>query len=106
MKLGIVLSSNDPESVWSAFVLGTYSLAQGDDVRIYLVGKGVEAFYLEENDMGIKENIEFFLENGGELVACGTCVDKRGRRDKTPCSIGSAEDLYNIVSWAEKIVSF
>ena len=34
MKLGIVISSNDPETVWNAFRFGSFALGQGDVVNV------------------------------------------------------------------------
>ena len=42
MKLGVVLYSNDPETVYQAFRLGIYALGQGDSVNMFLLAKGVE----------------------------------------------------------------
>ena len=38
MKLGIVVYSNDPETVFNAFRLGVFSLGKGDSVRVFLLG--------------------------------------------------------------------
>ena len=42
MKLGIIISQTEPETVFNALRLANYSLKQGDTVKIFLVGKGVE----------------------------------------------------------------
>lgn len=42
MKLGIVVYSTDAEPLWNAFRLGVFALAQGDSVKAFLFGKGVE----------------------------------------------------------------
>jgi hypothetical protein len=42
MKLGIIISQTDPETVFNALRLASYSLKQGDAVKVFLVGKGVE----------------------------------------------------------------
>lgn len=42
MKLGVVISTNDSETVWNAFRLANFSIDKGDEVRVFLVGKGVE----------------------------------------------------------------
>ena len=39
MKLGIILSQAEPETVFNALRLANYSLKQGDTVKIFLVGK-------------------------------------------------------------------
>lgn len=42
MKLGIVIYSCDPETVWNAFRFGNHALKNGDAVKIFLLAKGVE----------------------------------------------------------------
>ena len=40
MKLGIVIYSNDPETVWNAFRFGNFSLKEEDEVKVFLIGEG------------------------------------------------------------------
>lgn len=40
MKLAMVIYSNEPETVWNAFRLGVQALGQGDQVGIFLLGRG------------------------------------------------------------------
>jgi uncharacterized protein involved in oxidation of intracellular sulfur len=42
MKLGMIITQADSETVFNALRLALYSLELGDDVRIFLSGKGVE----------------------------------------------------------------
>ena len=42
MKVGIVISQTDPETVWNAFRFGNFSIKKGHSVRTFLIGKGVE----------------------------------------------------------------
>lgn len=42
MKLGIVIYSTDDETVWNAFRLGNFALKAGDQVKVFLLSKGVE----------------------------------------------------------------
>src|SRR3990172_8308349 len=39
MKLGLVLSSNDAETAFNALRLANFSLAQGDGVTVFLLGR-------------------------------------------------------------------
>jgi len=48
MKLGIVIYSNDPETVWNAFRLGVFSLKEKDTVKVFLLAKGVECESLDK----------------------------------------------------------
>jgi len=34
LKMGIVIHSNEPETVWNAFRFGNYSLNEGDEVKV------------------------------------------------------------------------
>jgi len=34
MKIGIVIYSNDPETVWNAFRLSNFALKEGDEVKV------------------------------------------------------------------------
>jgi len=39
MKLGLVIYSNDSETVWNVFRLGSFSLNKGDAVKVFLLAK-------------------------------------------------------------------
>jgi len=47
MKLGIVIYSDDAETVWNAFRLGVFALKKGDSVQVFLLAKGVECEAIE-----------------------------------------------------------
>jgi uncharacterized protein involved in oxidation of intracellular sulfur len=106
MRVGIVLYSNDPETAWNAFRFGVFSLAQGDEVKVFLLGKGVEVLKLEDSTYDVKGQMELFKENGGQIIACGVCLETRGSKEGAVCPVGSMNDLYEIVSWADRVVSF
>ena len=65
MRLGIVIYSNDPETVWNAFRLGVFSLKKEDTVKIFLLGKGVESESLDTEKFNITEEMRAFIELGG-----------------------------------------
>jgi sulfur relay (sulfurtransferase) complex TusBCD TusD component (DsrE family) len=43
MKIGIVISTNDPEEVWNALRFGNMALKANHTVKVFLINKGVEA---------------------------------------------------------------
>ena len=65
MKLGVVIYSNDAETVFQAFRLGNYALSQGDAVKVFLLAKGVECEGLD-NEKGTCSLIDLptSLESG------------------------------------------
>jgi uncharacterized protein involved in oxidation of intracellular sulfur len=106
MKLGVVVSTADAETVWNAFRLANFSLGKGDEVRVFLVGKGVE--YEKTIDVkfdGVGE-AERFLQAGGRMMACGTCLKLRQEEGSEICPISTLNDLYELLKESDKIVTF
>lgn len=106
MKLGIVLSTNEPETVWNAFRFGVTALRRGHSATVFLMGKGVESDGLQNPSFDIKRQWDAFLTNKGEILACGTCLKQRGKSERATCSVSTMQDLLSMVEDADKVVSF
>ena len=106
MKLGIVITSNHPETVWNAFRLGNFSLNQNDKTQIFLMANGVEAENLSTDQFNVSEQMELFLANGGTLFACGTCIRIRKKNSSELCPMSTMADLYQIINQSDKVISF
>jgi sulfur relay (sulfurtransferase) complex TusBCD TusD component (DsrE family) len=106
MKIGIVLSTNDPEEVWNAFRFGNVALKENNEVRVFLVNKGVEAEDVKSERFQVKEQLQTFLDSKGDLLACGTCMKNRQKEASNFCPIATMNDLLEIVKWADKMVTF
>ncbi|MFL2585754.1 MAG: DsrE family protein [Parvicellaceae bacterium] len=106
MKLGIVIYSDHPETVWNAFRLANFSLNKKDEVNIFLMAKGVESESLSTNEFNIIELMNRFLGNNGTLYACGTCIEIRNKKSNELCPLSTMADLYEIINSSEKIISF
>ena len=55
MKIGIVLSTNDPEEVWNAFRFANVALKKNHSVRVFLLNKGVDAEDVKSERFQVKE---------------------------------------------------
>ena len=106
MKLGIVIYSNDAETVWNAFRLANFSLKEGDAVKVFLIAKGVEYEKLDSEKFGIKELAKSFLEKNGGIFACGTCLKSRASEGSATCPMSTLKDLYEIIKECDKVLSF
>ena len=106
MHLGVVITSNHPETVWNAFRLANFSLSKGDKTSIFLMANGVEAEGLNSERFDITNQMETFISNNGELYACGTCITYRNKNSSELCPISSMADLYGIINNADKLISF
>lgn len=106
MKLGIVIYSNDSETVWNAFRLGLFSLKKGDAVRAFLLGKGVECERLDTEKFQVTEQMRSFVGAGGKILACGTCLEIRHSEGSEMCPISTMSDLYDVLRESDKVVTF
>lgn len=106
MKLGIILYSNDSETVWNAFRLGVFARSQGDTVKVFLLGKGVECESLDTEVFRINEQIHELLDAGGEILACGTCLEIRNSAGTEVCPVSTLQDLHTIITESDRVVTF
>lgn len=106
MKLGIIIYSNDPETVWNAFRLGVFSLKQEDAVSIFLLGKGVESESLDSDRFDVIGQIRSFSETGGSILACGTCLKIRQSKGSDICPVSTMQDLHTLILDSDKVLTF
>ncbi|SVD93409.1 uncharacterized protein METZ01_LOCUS446263 [marine metagenome] len=105
MKLGIVIYSNNPETVFNAFRLGLFSLQKEDEVKVFLLASGVESETLDNDKFSISEKMQSFVDSGGEIFTCGTCLKIRKSDSTDLCPISTIEDLYAIIEQSDKVIT-
>ena len=105
MKLGIVIYSKDSESVWNAFRLGGFSLKKGDEVKVFLLAKGVECESINTDEFNISEQMQDFVNEGGQILACGTCLKIRNSEGSQMCPLSTMGDLHNMINESDKVIS-
>ena len=106
MKIGVIISSNDTETCWNAFRYANFSLGQKDEVKVFLTGKGVEYQKISNEKFNTIEQAEKFLQLGGKILACGTCIKSRNQEDNKMCPINTMKDMYEIIKESDKVVTF
>lgn len=105
MKLGIVIYSTDSETVWNAFRLGNFALNKGDQVKVFLLASGVEAESLTTEQFDISGQMQKLVDDGGEILACGTCLKIRNSEGTELCPLSTMADLYDIINESDKVIS-
>ncbi|KDE59691.2 DsrE family protein [Halostagnicola sp. A56] len=103
--MGIVLETSDPERAWNAFRLGITAVESGKDVSVFLLGDGVEAEEITDDQFDVRDRMEAFANAGGELLACGTCLEIRGSDESDVCPISTMHDLLEIVTTADRVLT-
>ena len=106
LKIGIVISTNDAETVWNVLRLANYSYAENDTVSIFLLGKGVEIQSISDKKYDIKGQLSDFLNKGGKILACGTCMRSREMEESKVCPISSLSDLYELIRKSDRVLTF
>lgn len=106
MKLGIIISSNDPETAWNAFRLGNFALAQGDAVRVFLLGKGVECEGLDTECFAVSTAMQEIITRGGRIDACSTCLKLRNAGTGEVCALSTMQDLYELTRDSDRLLTF
>jgi len=106
MKIGVLLSTSDPETAWNAFRFANASRKGGHETRVFLMGKGVEAPTLRSPPFDVEKEVARFSRGGGEVLACGTCLDLRKVGAPEACSTSTMGSFVDLVATADRMVSF
>ena len=106
MKVGIIIYSNDAETVWNAFRLANFTHMIGDEVSVFLLGKGVESNLLDTDTFKVGEQWQAFLDGGGKIYACGTCLEMRQLAASERVIVATLKDLHEIIQSSSKVITF
>lgn len=105
MKLGIVLQSNNPEHVWNSFRFGITALKAGHSVSTFLLNEGSELESIEDTEKyDISKKVSEYRELSGEILACGTCLQNRGKEGSDVCPVSTMQDLLKLVEESDKVM--
>ena len=104
MKFSVIISTNEPEVVWSAFRFANASLDAGHSVSVFLINKGVEIGGIRDKVFDVKQQTEQFVKHRGKMLACGTCLEHR--KIENVCPVSTMKELVKIVEQSDKIVTF
>lgn len=105
MRFGIILNSKDSETAWNALRLGNEALRQGHEVKVFLLGGGVEIENIKSEDFDVHKVLGEFIDSRGELLACGSCLKIRQQKSAV-CPISTMPQLVEMIVASEKVVTF
>ena len=106
MKIGILLNTNNPETVWNAFRFGVTALTNKHNVKIFLLGRGVEIEDIHNEKFDVTTQVQRFLDTEGEILACGTCLKIRKKSETKMCPLSTMQNLVEIVESSDKVITF
>jgi uncharacterized protein involved in oxidation of intracellular sulfur len=106
MKLGIILETKEYEKAWNSFRFATASRKNGHDVKVFLMGEAVECESITSEKFDVAGQLKLFVESGGIILACGTCLKSRALKSTDACPMSTMIDCVKMVEWADKVVTF
>jgi uncharacterized protein involved in oxidation of intracellular sulfur len=106
MKIGIVVSTNEPEEVWNAFRFENVALKENHAVKVFLINKSVEAECIKDEKFNVTEQLRSFVESKGEILACGSCLKVRQKEGSEVCPISTMKDLLRFVEGSDRLLAF
>lgn len=105
MKIGIILSNTDPELVWNALRFANTAILGGHQVKIFLLGAGVEIENIKSEKFDVQDQLAKFNEQSGIMLACGTCVKSR-QMQFGACPISTMKDMLKLVEESDRVLTF
>lgn len=105
MELGLIIESNDPERVWNGFRLANTALEADHSVAAFLLGDGVEAPDVKTEKFNPHGVMRKFANEGGDLYACGTCLDSRDMEPDELRPHSTMADLLEIVEAGDETIT-
>jgi len=106
MKLGVIIETKEYEKAWNAMRLAVTAKKSGHEVKVFLMGEGVEIENLTHEKFNVAEQVKAFDELSGEILACGTCLKSRSMEGTEVCPLSTMIDCINLIEWADKVVTF
>ena len=106
MKLGIIIETKEPEKAWNAFRFANAVKEQGHEVKIFLMGEAVECEKIVDEKYDVNDQLKSFVKAGGQILACGTCLNSRNMEGTAACPISTMMDCVKMVEWADKVITF
>jgi uncharacterized protein involved in oxidation of intracellular sulfur len=70
------------------------------------MGKGVEYQKIGTDKFNTVEQAEKFMQSGGKILACGTCIKSREQEGSEMCPISTMKDMYEIIKESDKVMTF
>jgi len=108
MKIGILILTNDPETLWNTFSFGVLCLNidYDNEVIIFLNSKATAYEEAESEKFNIKELAKIFVLVGGKIIGCQKSMGLRGIEGDEICQKGGQKDLYELMVTSDRFICF
>ncbi|HEX6067230.1 MAG TPA: DsrE family protein [Nitrososphaera sp.] len=105
MKIGIIISQTDPETVWNALRFANTAILEDHQIKVFLLGQGVEIENIKSDKFNVKDQLDKLNQLGGTMLACGTCIKSRNMQFEV-CPISTMKDMLKLVVESDRVLTF
>jgi len=106
MNIGIIIETKEPEKAWNAFRFALTARKKSHEVKVFLMGEAVECETVTHPKYDVAGQLKKFADEGGAILACGTCLKSRNLEGSEACPLSTMNDCLAMVEWADKTVTF
>ncbi|MDV3277881.1 MAG: DsrE family protein [Nitrososphaerales archaeon] len=71
-----------------------------------MLGRGVESEEVNDVKFDVKKMMSEYVDKGGEILTCGTCLKIRKKGSTDLCPISTMQDLVNLTVDSDRMLSF
>lgn len=75
-------------------------------MKVFLLAEGVELDGINNPKFDVRGQAENFLQAGGQILACGTCLKLRNSQGSELCPLSTMKDLYTLIREADMVEAF
>jgi len=61
---------------------------------------------LDTDKFKVTEQMKAYINGGGEIFACGACLESRQSAGLEMCPLSTMKDMYQIVMESDKTITF
>ena len=103
MNVLFIISTEDAETIYNAMRLSNVAVKKGDDVSVFMLGKGVLFEQSSNEPFNVMEQVNQFQ---GDFYVWGVCMKSHGLEGSSSCPIAWMDDLYELAMEADKVLTF
>lgn len=105
MKLAIIITQSDPETVFNSLRLASYSLKQGDEVKLFLSGRGVEIDRIADAKLDVKKLAHDILSLTRKILRLWNLIKLHKSDGSDNCRFSTMKNQYEIIREADKVIA-
>jgi len=106
MKIGLVITTSDPEPIWNAFRYGVEALEKENSVKAFMLERVAENERRWNNRFDVAMMEYEFVDKGGVILDCGRCLKIRKDGGVGLCPHCKTQSTIDLTADSDKVLAF